>query len=160
MTKIRAFIRGKIKYVARNKNGKNYLGFRIPKIWQILKCFIRSFYRAWDIIYMIATCNFKCVAILTENRIFRLNSTYATTILLHTIVIFGGAVILKGAIVILWNKIRTWHQVNDYYLLAPVIILLLLSSWLAFSSPLFWQLDVQLKICPHKIALVSSDFVR
>ena len=106
--------------------------------------------------WCIATCNFKCVAILTEDRIFTLNSTL---LLFYYIVLWYLAArwFLKDAIVILWNKIRTWHQVNDYYLLAPVIILLLLSSWLAFSSPLFWQLDVQLKICPENNALVSSD---
>ena len=28
------------------KNEKNYMGFRIPKIWQILKHFARSFHQA------------------------------------------------------------------------------------------------------------------
>ena len=37
------FIRKKIK-IARNEKRKNYVGFRIPKIWQILKHFLRLQY--------------------------------------------------------------------------------------------------------------------
>ena len=50
-TKIRAFIRQKNKVaptlVAQNeKQNKNYVGFRIPKVWQILKHFAGIFHQA------------------------------------------------------------------------------------------------------------------
>ena len=37
---------GKNKVARNEKRKKNYLGFRIPKVWQILKSFVGAFHQA------------------------------------------------------------------------------------------------------------------